>query len=125
MRLQDLRLSLDNINPKQTPGDCVDCVAATLQTDKATNTINGIAFDCIGAKGSRFSVKLEHNTDNKKVLEEVQHLLKKTETVRLVPENVRINPYAFITDKGNLLSGISVKADSIAVKEEEEEEIPY
>ncbi len=124
MRLQDLRLSLDNINPKQTPSDSVDCVAATFQTEKTTNTVTGVTFDCIGAKGSRFSVKLEHNADNKKVLEEVQHLLKKTETVRLIPENVRITPYAFLTDKGNLLSGISVKADSIAVKEDEDE-IPY
>ncbi|MCI9591558.1 MAG: hypothetical protein HFG42_13610 [Lachnospiraceae bacterium] len=124
MRLQDLRLTLDNINPKQTPGDCVDCVAAALQTDKATNTINGIAFDCIGARGSRFAVKLENNEETKAVLEEVQHLLKKTETVRLVPDNIRITPYAFLTDKGSLLSGVSVKADSIAIKEEEEE-IPY
>ena len=124
MRLQGLRLTLDNINPKQTPSDSVDCVAATLQTDKATNTINGVAFDCIGAKGSRFTVKMENNTENEAILKEVQHLLKKTETVRLVPENVRITPYAFLTDKGNLLSGISVKADSIAVKEDEDE-IPY
>lgn len=123
MRLQDLRLTLDNINPKQTPSDCVDCVSASLQTDKATNTINGIAFDCIGAKGSRFAIKLENNPENKAILEEVQHLLKKDEIVRLVPENIRITAYAFLTDKGNLLSGVSVKADSIAVKEEEE--IPY
>ena len=124
MRLQDLRLTLDNINPKQTPGDCVDCVSATLLTDKATNTINGVGFDCIGAKGSRFTVKMENSPENKAVLEGVQHLLKKTETVRLVPDNIRITPYAFLTDKGSLLSGVSVKADSIAIKEEEEE-IPY
>jgi hypothetical protein len=121
MRVNDLRLSLANINPKQVPAGCSDCVSVTFNTERGTNKVIGYNLVCCGVKGSTYSLKLDNSAENKAIYEEVQARLRKEEIVRLVPNNVRITAYAFLSDTGSLLSGVSVKADSVVIADDDDD----
>lgn len=117
MRLQDMRVSLSNINGKGIPEDCADCTGVGLQTDKGSDVVKAYSLTCIGAKGSSYIIKIPVTDQNEYSFDLIQKSLRKEEIVRITPEGIVITPYAFVTKEGNLLSGISVKADSVEIKE--------
>lgn len=118
MMLKDIKLDLSNIvaNPQE---ETVQAVSARNDTDKSS-VIIGYRLEILTRRGSRNPVKLPLNEDNKKKIERVAELLKKHDTVEVILSDTTIRPYALISN-GNLISGVSIKADSFTIVEPDAE----
>lgn len=119
MMLKDIKISLENIvaNPQK---ETVQAVSARNDTDKSSVVI-GYRLEILTRRGSRNPVKLPLNEDNKRNIERVAQLLKKLDTVEIILTDPVIKPYALVSS-GNLISGVSIKADSFTIVEPDAEE---
>lgn len=120
MMLKDIKISLENIvaNPQK---ETVQAVSARNDTDKSSVVI-GYRLEILTRRGSRNPVKLPMSEENKKNTERVSALLKKQDTVSVILVNPIVRPYALISN-GNLISGVSIKADSFTIVEPEDEDL--
>lgn len=115
MRLQDLKLNIRNINYNSNT-DVVKLVGARLQSDNQQIVI-GVTFDMVTAGYSRTAVKCPLTDANRALVDAVQRAIRTSEAVEAELVNPIIRPYALISN-GNLISGVSVKADTIKLKDE-------
>lgn len=118
MMLKDIKLDLSNVVADPS-SDSVQAVAARSDTDKQS-VIIGYRLEICTRRGSRNPVKLPLNEDNKRNIERVAQLLKKLDTVEIILTDPVIKPYALVSS-GNLISGVSIKADSFTIVEPEAE----
>lgn len=115
MRLQDIRMTIRSINHSTTT-DVVKIVGARLQTDN-NQVVIGVTFDMVAAGYSRTAVKCPLTDANRALVDAVQKGIRTSEAVEAELVNPVIKPYALISN-GNLISGVSVKADTIKLKDE-------
>lgn len=115
MRLQDIRMTIRSINHSATT-DVVKIVGARLQTDN-NQVVIGVTFDMVAAGYSRVAVKCPLTDANRALVDAVQRSIRTREAVEAELVNPVIKPYALISN-GNLISGVSVKADTIKLKDE-------
>jgi len=118
MYLSSIRFTLDNINAKGIPSDSANAVAVNFKVpDKKSGTIEAYDIVCIGAKGSNYSLRVPFSPENKEKVSALQKELIKYEVVRIVPDpdTLKISAYAFLGEKGDLISGISVKAETFEI----------
>lgn len=115
MKLNDIRLSLANINRREKDSTC-ECIGVSFLKDiKDPDVVKGYKFECAGVRGSTFDIKTDNSEENKEVFDKIEKILKKEEDVKIIAEELTVKAYALINEKGNLLSGISAKADSISI----------
>lgn len=120
MRLSDIRLSLANVVANPTLGkDIVQVVEVRLDSDEH-QVITGVRLGILTCKYSRNSVKLPYNEATRSLYEQIQKALKDTDVLTVILSNPKIMAYAMISN-GSLLSGISIKADSAKVTDDEED----
>lgn len=99
--------------------DIVKALGARLDSDKATQVVTGIRITFVGVGYMPLVVKLPDTPENRKGMERIQSLIKDGANcidVRLKEPHSRI--YAFISN-GNLVSGVSVKASSFVIVDDE------
>lgn len=118
MMLKDIKLDLSNVVADPS-SDSVQAVAARSDTDKQS-VIIGYRLEICTRRGSRNPVKFPMSEENKKNTERVSALLKKQDTVSVILVNPVVKPYALISS-GNLISGVSIKADCFTIVEPEAE----
>lgn len=118
MMLSDIRLGLENILPDANQ-KTVQVVSARPETDK-DSVIKCWRLEILTRRGSRNPVKFPLSEENKRLTEQVAELLKKNDTVSVILKNEIIRPYAMIS-AGNLISGVSVKADSFEIVESDDD----
>ena len=124
MIISNIRLGLDNINAKGVPSDSGKAVAVNFKVpDKETGAIEAYDIVCVGAKGSNYSIRVPYSPENKEKVASLQKGLNKDEIIRIIPdpESLSIKAYAFLGDKGNLISGVSVKADTFEISNDDDE----
>ncbi len=124
MLISNIRLNLDNINAKGLPSDSANAVAVNFKVpDKESGVIEAYDIVCIGAKGSNYSLRVPFSAENKEKVDILQKDLNKFEIVRIIPDpnSLKISAYAFLGEKGNLVSGVSVKAETFTVEDDDEE----
>ena len=124
MLISNIRLNLDNINAKGIPSDSANAVAVNFKVpDKESGVIEAYDIVCIGAKGSNYSLRVPFSAENKEKVDILQKDLNKFEIVRIIPDpnSLKISAYAFLGEKGNLVSGVSVKAETFTVEDDDEE----
>lgn len=117
MLLRDLRLDLSNVVPdpsKQT----VQVVSASSLTDKEGKII-GYRLEIATRRASRNTVKLEDTAKNKELVEQLNKMLRTQDMVEVYLTNPYVSAYAMIS-KDNLVSGVSIKADSFAIAFDDE-----
>ena len=120
MQLRDMILNLGNINAKNVPNGMCQCVDARQITDRKTGEITGQVYTCAGSKGSSYPMKvMDTSASSRETFNEVQSILRKEGQVVLEPADVVIYPYAFPTEDGHMLSGVSVKASSVSIIRDE------
>lgn len=120
MLLKDLRLGLSNVvaNPNKST---VEVVSARPYTD-AHQVIIGYRLDILCCRYARNAVKLENTAENKALVEQVNALLRTQSLVEVNLINPVVRAYAMISN-GNLLSGISIKADTFTIASDDDVEI--
>lgn len=118
MMLKDIRIGLENVVADPTK-EAVQAVVARSDTDKQS-VIIGYRLEICTRRGSRNPVKFPMGEENKKNTERVSDLLKKYDTVSVILINPVVKPYALI-NSGNLISGVSIKAESFTIVEPEAE----
>ena len=119
MMLKDVKVGLENVVADPTK-EAVQAVAARSDTDKQS-VIIGYRLEICTRRGSRNPVKFPMGEENKKNTERVSALLKKQDTVSVILVNPVVKPYALISS-GNLISGVSIKADGFTIVEPDAEE---
>ncbi|MCQ5144336.1 hypothetical protein [Enterocloster bolteae] len=119
MMLKDIRLDLSNVvaNPSKST---VQVVGARPETDKES-VITGYRLEIATRKCSKNPVKLPNKPEVQQNIENLQKLLKKQDFVEVKLMNHTVMAYALISS-GNLISGVSIKADSFTIVEPEVEE---
>ena len=119
MRLNDIRLGLSNIVADPSMGNnIVQVVAARLDTDKEQH-ITGVRLTVLTRRYSQSAAKLPYSENNKLLYEQLQEKLKKDDMATVILVNPVIVPYALIAN-GNLLSGVSIKADTFKWPDDDE-----
>lgn len=118
MLLKDVRLGLENILPDPNQ-KTVQAVSARLETDKQSVIIGG-RLEILTRRGSRNPVKFPLNEENKRLTEQVAELLKKNDTVSVILKEPVVRPYAMLS-AGNLISGVSVKADGFEIVDSDDD----
>ncbi len=119
MRLSDVRLGLENVvaNPRMGV-NVVQVVEARLDSDQ-NQVMTGVRLGILTCKYSRNAVKLPYNEKNHALYEQLQNKLKNSDCITVVLTNPKVIPYAMINN-GSLLSGISIKADSAKLADDDE-----
>lgn len=126
MYLSNVKVELSNLNQKGVPSDSADAVAVNFKVpDKKTGVIQAYDVVCIGARGSNYSLRVPYSPENKDKVAVLQKRLAKDEIVRVIPDSgsLKIALYAFLGENGNLISGVSVKADTFEISDNNDEEI--
>jgi len=119
MRLSDVRLSLANVVANPTLGkDIVQVVEARLDSDQ-NQVMTGVRLGILTCKYSRNAVKLPYNEATRSLYEQIQNALKDADVITVLLNNPKIVAYAMINN-GSLLSGISIKADSAKLADDDE-----
>ena len=119
MRLQDLKVGLENVVANPTLGkDVVQVVEARLDSDN-NQVLVAVRLTVLTCKYSRNAVKLPYNEANKALYEQLQDKLKKNDYATVILLNPKVIPYAMISN-GSLISGISIKADSARIADDDE-----
>lgn len=115
MLLKDVRISLENIvsDPSKST---VQVVNARPETDKES-VITGYRLEIATRKCSRNPVKLPNTAEVKKNIDSIENLLKKQDFVEVKLEEPVIRLYAMLSN-GNLISGVSIKADGFEIVDE-------
>ena len=120
MRLNEVRMSLANVVANPTLGkDIVQVVEARLDSDQ-NQVLVSVRLVVLTTKYSRNAVKLPYNEANKALYEQLKDKLKDSDYVTAVLVNPKVSPYAMINN-GSLLSGISIKADSAKLTDDDDE----
>ena len=119
MRLQDLKVGLENVVANPTLGkDVVQVVEVRLDSDQ-NQVLVSVRLVVLTTKYSRNAVKLPYNEANKALYEQLQDKLKKNDYATVILHNPKVVPYAMISN-GSLISGISIKADSARITDDDE-----
>ena len=119
MRLQDLKVGLENVVANPTLGkDVVQVVEVRLDSDQ-NQVLVSVRLVVLTTKYSRNAVKLPYNEANKALYEQLQDKLKKNDYATVILLNPKVVPYAMISN-GSLISGISIKADSARITDDDE-----
>ena len=119
MRLQDLKVGLENVVANPTLGkDVVQVVEARLDSDN-NQVLVAVRLTVLTTKYSRNAVKLPYNEANKALYEQLQDTLKQNDYATVILLNPKVVPYAMISN-GSLISGISIKADSARIADDDE-----
>lgn len=120
MTFKDVNIDMSNVlaNPSKST---VQVVGARPDTDKDL-VIVGYRLEICTRRGSRNPVKLPNTEDIKNNIEKIQKLLKKQDFVEVSLKDPVVRPYALISS-GNLISGISIKADSFTIVEPDGEDL--
>lgn len=119
MMLKDVRIGLENVVADPTK-ESVQIVGARSDTDKDSKII-GVRLEALTRRGSRNPVKFPLTDENSENMEKVKRLLNKQDTVSVRLVNPVVMPYALVSN-GNLISGVSIKADSFTIVEPDADE---
>lgn len=117
MMLKDVKIGLENISADPSKKE-VQAVSARPDTDK-DSVIKGYRLEILTRRGSRNPVKLPLNEENKRLTEQVAELLRKNDTVSVILKDAVVRPYAMLSN-GNLISGVSIKAEGFQIVEEDD-----
>lgn len=118
MLLKDIKLGLENVvaDPSKST---VQVVGARPVTDKES-VITGYRLEIATRKCSKNPVKLPNKPEVQQNIEILQKLLKKQDFVEVRLVNHVVMAYAMLSN-GNLISGVSIKADSFTIVEPDAE----
>lgn len=119
LMLKDLKVGMENVLADPSKKS-VEAVSARNDTDKSSVVI-GYRLEILTRRGSRNPVKFPLNEENKQNIARVAELLKKNDSVSVILKEPIVKPYALISN-GNLISGVSIKADSFTFVEPDADE---
>lgn len=126
MRLKNLRLSLANVarttNAKTMSVNEVGEIHATdKETGKPLDEITGYTITCSAYRGDELKVKFPPTVKQK--WEQLKAELENDVTIDISFDNLKLTAYAMKSDSGNILSGVSAKADDFTIESSTAEEL--
>lgn len=117
MKLKNLKLLLGNVarttNAKTMP---VNSVGTTYETDEngnRTGTVSGYSITCSAYRGDELKVKFPLGVADK--IEELKTQLENDVEIEISFTGLKLTPYALKTKSGEVISGVSAKADDFSV----------
>ncbi len=124
MKLRNVRLTLANIAPTTNARSLVaNEVAEIKERDmdgNPTDKVIGYSITCV-ARRDTITIKFE-NLDVKPECERLKKLLEDDFLVEISLEGLRLVPFALKTATGDILSGVSAKAQSFKIVKNEKDE---
>lgn len=117
MKLRNVRLVLGNVarttNAKSMP---VNAVGTTYETDEngnRTETVTGYTITCSAYRGDELKVKFPVGVADK--IEELKTQLENDIEIEISFTGLKLTPYALKTKSGEVISGVSAKAEDFSV----------
>ena len=117
MKLKNMRLTLASVaktpDAKSMEVNAVGKVYKRDKQDNPTSELDYVYADCGAIKGDFLRVKFPKELESK--INDLRSLLDDDVPVNITFEKLKLFPYALRTDEGQLLSGVSAKADDFTI----------
>lgn len=117
MKLRNVRLVLGNVarttNAKSMPVNSVGTLYETDENGNRTESIIGYTVTCSAYRGDELKVKFPPAVSMK--IDELKKQLENDVEIEISFSNLKLTPYALKTKSGEVLSGVSAKADDFEI----------
>ncbi len=119
MKLKNVRLTLGNVarttNSKTMPVNEVGEIRSVDEaTGKPLDAVTGYTITCSAYRGDELKVKFPVTVKEK--WEQLKTELENDVNIEISFTNLKLTPYALKTNDGNVLSGVSAKADDFNIE---------
>lgn len=119
MKLKNVRLTLGNVarttNSKTMPVNEVGEIRSVDEaTGKPLDTVTGYTVTCSAYRGDELKIKFPATVKEK--WEQLKTELENDVNIEISFTNLKLTPYALKTNDGNVLSGVSAKADDFNIE---------
>ena len=117
MKLRNLRLLLGNVarttNAKSMPVNSVGVLYATDENGNRSDTVTGYTVICSAYRGDELKIKFPLEVADK--IADLKNKLENDVEIEISFTNLKLTPYALKTKTGDVLSGVSAKADDFNI----------
>lgn len=117
MKLRNVRLMLANVarttNSKSMPVNGVGVIYAQDANGNRTDEVTGYTITCAAYRGDELKVKFPVSTAEK--IADLRNKLENDVEIEIGFTNLKLTPYALKTNSGDVLSGVSAKADDFEI----------
>lgn len=117
MKLKNVRLTLANVarttNSKAMPVNEVGIIYKQDANGNRTDDINGYTITCSAYRGDELKVKFPTTVADK--IAALRNQLENDVEIEIGFINLKLTPYALKTSAGDVISGVSAKADDFII----------
>lgn len=117
MKLRSLKLFLGNIarttNSKSLPVNSIGNIYETDENGNRSDTIVGYTINCATNKGDEIKIKFPMSVEEK--ITDLKRQLENDVEIEISFTNLKLTPYALKTKSGDVISGVSGKADDFNI----------
>lgn len=117
MKLRNVRLMLANVarttNSKSMPVNGVGVIYAQDANGNRTEEVIGYTITCAAYRGDELKIKFPTAVADK--IADLRNQLENDVEIEIGFTNLKLTPYALKTNSGDVLSGVSAKADDFEI----------
>ena len=117
MKLKNVRLTLASVarttNSKTMPVNEVGVIYKQDAEGNRTDEIGGYTITCSAYRGDELKIKFPVTVAEK--IADLRNKLENDVEIEVVFTNLKLTPYALKTKSGDVISGVSAKADDFAI----------
>lgn len=117
MKLRNVRLMLANVarttNSKSMPVNGVGVIYAQDANGNRTEEVTGYTITCAAYRGDELKIKFPTAVADK--IADLRNQLENDVEIEIGFTNLKLTPYALKTNSGDVLSGVSAKADDFEI----------
>lgn len=117
MKLKNLRLTLASIarttNSRTLPANSTSKIFKKDEAGNQTDELDGYSVNCSTYRGDNINIKFGLNVAEK--IEKLNKELENDVNIEISFTGLKLTPYAMKSNTGNVLSGVSGKADDFEI----------
>lgn len=117
MKLRNVRLMLANVarttNSKSMPVNSVGVIYSQDANGNRTDEVIGYTITCAAYRGDELKIKFPITVADK--ISDLRNQLENDVEIEIGFTNLKLTPYALKTNSGDVLSGVSAKADDFEI----------
>lgn len=125
MKLKNVRLVLGNVarttNAKTLPVNSVGTIYEMDENSKPTEKITGYTVTCSAYRGDELKIKFPLEVASK--IDELKKQLENDVEIEISFSKLKLTPYALKTKSGDVISGVSAKADDFTIESNKSDDL--
>lgn len=125
MKLKNVRLVLGNVarttNAKTLPVNSVGTIYEMDENSKSTEKITGYTVTCSAYRGDELKIKFPLEVASK--IDELKKQLENDVEIEISFSKLKLTPYALKTKSGDVISGVSAKADDFTIESNKSDDL--